>query len=389
MPDQAPAYTALSHPDFDDLDYSKLDNVVAVMAQKGGVGKTTLASNLAGLAATRGDRVLLVDLDPQGNVLDELALFENPAYDAGWGLREAVLHGGAIDNLIKDARPGLDVAHGGINTRSISDTLVKQKQREFERQLRGQGFELPGPAAGEWYDDVLDVPDEIDFSPVYHARLALTLARTLEEAEKNGRPYDLVVIDSPPNEKEIQLNIMGAARWIVGATMPDFGSIRAVREIIDMAAATEDGAHQVEMLGVVLTGATERMRNVKRSAFDAIEAATGGQRFKSQVPGRPGVYEDVPLIIEHTIRWSTATAQIARAKGKLVYEIADEHEQRQPWYKAVREGRKDSGPVASGSTGMAGDIMDVATELFHRMHTYNFDKADYIGVSTEISEEQK
>lgn len=373
-----PQFHQVTHPDFEGVDFDRLQVVLAVMAQKGGVGKTTLATNLAGLAATRGDRVLLVDLDPQGNVRDELGLYDHEHNDAGEALREAILAGEAIEQLALEVRPRLDVAIGGINTRAISDVLVREKNDEMLAQLAEAGFEVPAPEAGEWRRIVYDLPDEIDFSPAYHGRLALALDRTLAAAEAAGDPYGLVVIDSPPNEREIQLNIMGAARWVVSPTMPDFGSIRAVTEIIDMAAATEDGAHQVDMLGVVLSGVTDHTRNIKRTAIGAIEAATRSQTFKAQVPGRPGEYEEVPLVLGPTVRWSTATAQLARSKGKLVYEVADEHEQRQPWYEQVRAGAKNSGPVASGAVGMAADIMDVATEIFHRMPSYAFDKADYM-----------
>ena len=82
--------------------------VVAIANGKGGVGKTTLAAGLAGQVAAAGQRVLVVDTDPQGNMGRDLGY--GPQDGSSLGL--AITHGLPID-VIRDVRDRLDVVPGG------------------------------------------------------------------------------------------------------------------------------------------------------------------------------------------------------------------------------------------------------------------------------------
>ncbi len=75
-----------------------MSKVVSIASQKGGVGKTTTAINLAGAISSRGKKVLIIDMDPQcGTVF-------------GMGLRKDAIHSGVF-NIIKDADRAEDVIH--------------------------------------------------------------------------------------------------------------------------------------------------------------------------------------------------------------------------------------------------------------------------------------
>src|SRR5690606_31484991 len=87
-----------------------LDNTVAVVNSKGGVGKTSIVANVAATAALGGWRTLAIDLDPQGNLARDLGYRDRS--DDGCGLLEAVMTASPVRPLT-GVRPGLDVVAGG------------------------------------------------------------------------------------------------------------------------------------------------------------------------------------------------------------------------------------------------------------------------------------
>ncbi len=101
---------------------------IAVMNQKGGTGKTTSAINLAGELVRRGCRVLLVDMDTQGNATSNLQLTEVPAAT----LADAIMGKGPTltDTVCKTSVEGLDVIRGGG---LLAPALVAMQEMRFGR----------------------------------------------------------------------------------------------------------------------------------------------------------------------------------------------------------------------------------------------------------------
>jgi len=103
-----------------------IPNTILTINGKGGVGKTSLVANIAGLTAASGWRVLAIDTDPQGNLARDLGVLEQA--DDGTNLRDAIL-GRAPLTPLRDVRAGLDLAPGGRHL----DSLVAEVQLMMAR----------------------------------------------------------------------------------------------------------------------------------------------------------------------------------------------------------------------------------------------------------------
>jgi chromosome partitioning protein len=130
--------------------------IYAVANQKGGVGKTTTAVNLAACLAEAGQRVLLVDIDPQANATSGLGLTTG-----GTGIAEVVLDGVAVEDAICESHvDNLDVVPGSPDLAGAAVELIERPQRD--QLLRAA---LAG-VVGNYQYVFLDCPPSLDLLTV-------------------------------------------------------------------------------------------------------------------------------------------------------------------------------------------------------------------------------
>lgn len=144
-----------------------LSRVIAMVNDKGGVGKTSLVANLAGQLVAFGYRCLLLHLNRQANPADDLGYRDDERDDQGASLLISAIVGTALEP-VTDVRPGLDVVPGG----PCLAVLVPLAQPAWWTSLReatGTSGRLSIAAAGG-AGDYRDVAAEL-----------LTLVRTVEE----------------------------------------------------------------------------------------------------------------------------------------------------------------------------------------------------------------
>jgi len=106
---------------------------LAVINQKGGVGKTTTAVNVAAAAASRGVRTLLIDLDAQGNATSGLGIDRSELRQCIYDVLVGAIEGGGVpaeDVLITSSVPHLDIIPATINLASADLSLASQIARE-------------------------------------------------------------------------------------------------------------------------------------------------------------------------------------------------------------------------------------------------------------------
>ena len=157
--------------------------VIAVMNQKGGVGKTTTAVNLGHALAHSGQRVTILDLDPQGQVAVSLG-FDNqrPGMDA------VLLHGAALDDVTIEARRNLRIVVAG------------NRLGDFEQRAEG------GIERGHRLRKALDA--------------------------SSSRQGDLVLIDCPPSSGLLGVNALFSAREVIVPVAADYLSLQGLSRMM-------------------------------------------------------------------------------------------------------------------------------------------------------------
>ena len=290
---------------------------------KGGVLKTSLAANVAGLAAVSGWRVLAVDLDPQGNLATDLGVLD--ASDGGEGLLQAVT-GSAPLTPLKDVRPGLDLVAGGPRTGELAGHLSRAA-------LSGQ---------------------------LVHGWLERALAPVAGE-------YNLIVLDCPPGEALIHTLALTAAHFVVIPTQPDVASIHGLGAVFGRLLEVRDSTNpQIEVLGVVVGPVGTQSTAIVRDTRSRLTEILG---------------ESIP-VFDPTIRLAQAAAVHCRDRGLLAHEYESAAATATPWYK-LRAERGSQGPkFSSAASGLAEDYQRLTEAILAAYTTRQSELAAAMSHST-------
>jgi chromosome partitioning protein len=248
---------------------------IAVANQKGGVGKTTTAINVATALAAVGKRVLLIDLDPQGNA------------STGLGIDRAARLATSYDVLLGDA----GIAEAAIATRVPGLSLLASTV-----DLSGAEIELVG---GE------------------RRMHRLTDALAADDAQV----FDFIVIDCPPSLGTLTLNAFAAADSVLVPLQCEFFALEGLTQLLDTVGRVKAGLNpRLDILGVVLTMFDRRNRLSEQVAAD-VRACLGAQVFETVIPRNVRLSEapshGLPaLLYDH--RSSGSEAYIALTRELLV-----------------------------------------------------------------------
>jgi len=226
--------------------------VIAIANQKGGVGKTTTAINLGTALAASGERVLVVDLDPQGNASTGLGIGQNERARTTYDVMTGVC--GLLDAAVKTQVPGLAIVPANSDLVGIESELMAEPTRPF--RLRD--------AIGALVGQQRTTPDT-----------AMTY----------------ILIDCPPSLNLLTLNAMVAAHAVLVPVQCEFFALEGISQLkdnIEQIKATLNPG--LEIQGVVLTMHDQRT-SLSREVAQNVRGFFGAKVYDTMIPRNTRVAE--------------------------------------------------------------------------------------------------
>ncbi len=184
-----------------------MGRIIAVANQKGGVGKTTTSINLSACLAEAGQKVLVVDVDPQGNTTSGLGVDKNNVENT---IYELMLGECTVDEaIIKNVLDNLDVMPSNVNLAGAEIDLIGVEEREY------------------------------------------ILQKEINSVKDN---YDFVIVDCPPSLSMLTVNAMTASDTVLVPIQCEYYALEGLSQLIHTINLVKKRLNpDLEMEGVVFT----------------------------------------------------------------------------------------------------------------------------------------
>lgn len=256
-----------------------MSKVLAIVNQKGGVGKTTTAMNLAAFLAEMGKFVLLVDMDPQGNATSGLGIDRQQVQQLG--LYEALAGQQRIHDVIQhSAHEGLRIVPGTANLAGANIELVDLERREHRlHDLLGE---------------------------VRHA-------------------YDYILIDCPPSLGLLTVNSLVASDQVLIPVQAEYYALEGLSQLLETISLVKTHIKpELEILGAVITMFDKRTK-LSGDVMDELYQYFPDNIFRSVIP-RSVRLAEAPSFGKSIVHYEPR-GRAAKAYSKLAQELIARHEQ--------------------------------------------------------------
>jgi chromosome partitioning protein len=211
--------------------------VVAIVNQKGGVGKSTTAINLAAYLAATGERLLVVDMDPQGNATSGLGV----SPDSNGCMYDVLLEGKPLQDVaLKTNVEGMDVAPATINLVGAEVELVSTLAREFK------------------------------------------LKRAIEKLPPEA--YNRVLLDCPPSLDLLTLNALTAADEILIPVQCEYYALEGLTQLMQSIRMVREELNPRLRVGGVLLTMFDPRTNLAHQVADEVRSFFGERVFRTIIP---------------------------------------------------------------------------------------------------------
>ena len=221
-----------------------MGKIISLVNQKGGVGKTTVAINLAAALGKLGKRTLLVDLDPQGNS------------STGLGINKSDINGkSTYECLVELVEP--------------SDAVIKTRFTNL--------FVMPSTINLAGIDFEFRDKYEVDKS----FNMKGQLKNVLNEIK---RGYDYIIVDCPPNLGTLTMNALVASDALIIPVQCEFFALEGITQLLNTIISTQKKLNpRLQVEGVLLTMLDSRT-NLGMDVVEEVRKFFGDKTFDTIIP---------------------------------------------------------------------------------------------------------
>ena len=262
-----------------DLSRPQGPKIIAIANQKGGVGKTTTTINLAAALAEAGSRVLVIDLDPQGNASTGLGIeVEDRKYTTYDLLLDDVpLH----DVVMPTVTPNLMIVPATVDLSSADIELMSNEKRSF------------------------------------------LLHDALRQTPMDEFQLDYILIDCPPSLNLLTVNAMIAAHSVLVPLQSEFFALEGLSQLmLTIREVRQSGNKDLRIEGIVLTMFDQR-NNLSGAVEQDARDNLGELVFRTRIPRNVRVSE-APSYAMPVLTYDT-TSKGAQAYRALAREVLDKN----------------------------------------------------------------